>query len=472
MACPPNPPTKSNGFHRLCQVKLEKHRRNLRFSKGDLGEILFLRYHSMMSTQRLPIVVIGAGGAGILAAWRSAVLGSPVILLERNRRIGIKLLISGGGKCNITHDGPLEELYSAFTQRESRFLKPAFFRFQNTDVVQLIEEGGVRTTVRPDGRVFPAEGRARHVVAVFERLLTKEKVDLRVNSRAESIEAEDGHIQGLRVGSSFLPASLVILATGGASYPTTGTTGDGFRWAKRLGHTIVPVRPALAPLILSPPLPAQWRGIALRRGRLSARFGSTVISSWNGDVLITHDGISGPAALEISRPTALALEKATVTIEYDFLPGTDSSSLDAELTDLLRTAQGFVATFLERWLPNRMIRLMLISAGIAPETRCYSLTREGRRAIVALLKAWQIGTVNRVPLERGEVTAGGVSLDEIDPHTMHSRKVQGLYVCGEVLDVAGPVGGYNLQAAFSTGFVAGDAAARAWLRESPSSQRR
>jgi predicted Rossmann fold flavoprotein len=409
-----------------------------------------------------PIVIVGGGGAGILAAWRASVLGAPVLLLERNRKIGIKILISGGGKCNLTHAGPMEEIRSAFVKREARFLKPAFYRFTNADIVRLVEDGGVPTYSRQNGRVFPTSGMAKDIVSVFERLLKDQGVIIRTTALVESISAEQGTVIGVHMGGNLIPASLVVLATGGASYPKTGTTGDGFRWAETLGHTIVPIHPALAPLILSPPLPGEWSGISLRSGRLIAKSEGKEIASQDGDVLITHEGISGPATLEISRPVSVAMGRFPVTVEYDFFPGKEFSLLDDELTRIVRQHQGMIERILESWLPNRLVGTLLKSAGVEPATRGYSLTREGRRSIVSMLKGWTMGTVSQVPLERGEVTAGGISLDEVNPRTMESRKVHGLFVCGEVLDIAGPVGGYNLQAAFSTGFVAGEVAARAW----------
>jgi hypothetical protein len=413
-----------------------------------------------------PLIVIGAGGAGIIAAWRAASLGARVLLLERNRRIGIKILISGGGRCNITHDGPMEEIRCAFTEREARFLKPCFYRFTNRDIIRLIEQGGVKTIVRPNGRVFPETGTAGDVVRVLERLIATPQLHLSMNSPTTAIDHEAGRIIGVRVGDEVLPANVVILATGGASYPRTGTTGDGFRWARGLGHTVIPLRPALAPILLTPPLPREWQGVALRGGRLTARVGGNPIVSRDGDILITHDGISGPAVLEIARPAAVALEEGPVSLAYDFFPSIDMAGLDQELIGKIEQHRGMrIASLIEQWLPNRMIDRFLRSAAIDPATRGYALTREARRTIVALFKSWEIGAVREIPLERGEVTAGGISLDEVDPRTMGSRLVRGFFPCGEVLDIAGPVGGYNLQAAFSTGFVAGESAAQLWLGE-------
>jgi hypothetical protein len=390
-----------------------------------------------------------------------------VLLLERNRQIGIKILISGGGKCNITHDGSEEELLDAFVRREARFLKPSFYRFANRDIIGLIERGGVKTRVRPNGRVFPDNGTAKDVVRVLEHLIADPHLRLSTASPVTGIDQEAGMVTGVRIGREVLPASVVILATGGASYPRTGTRGDGYRWARELGHTVIPPRPALAPVVLVSPLPREWQGVALRGGRLTARLAGHTVAAADGDILITLDGISGPAVLDITRLAAIALEEGPVDLEYDFFPLEDAAVLDRELLGKIDKHRGMqISSLIEEWLPNRMIDRLLRSVAVDPAERGHALTREARRAVVAILKSWNIGSVKEIPLERGEVTAGGISLDEVDPRTMASRLVRGLFLCGEVLDIAGPVGGYNLQAAFSTGYVAGESAARLWLMES------
>ena len=417
-----------------------------------------------MSGEQNHIVIIGGGGAGIIAAWRAAARGCPVLLLERNVRLGTKILISGGGKCNVTHEGTIGELLSAFLAPEGRFLKPAFYRFSNGDIQELLAAGGIMLAARLDGRVFPVNGIAKDVMKAFSSLLAEHRVITRFHQRVEEILADPDGVCGVRICQTVIPTRQVVLATGGASYPQTGTTGDGFVMARILGHTIVPVRAALAPIQVSPPFPRNWRGVAIRGGSLSALHNGRQIAKWEGDVLFTHEGLSGPATLEVSRAVAAAAESAAVNLFLDFFPGKPTAVIDEELQSMIRTQGGrMVATLLEPWLPNRIIEGMLQSVDVEPTTRGHALTREGRAAIVGLLKKWPLGKVASVALERGEVTAGGVALDEVHPHTMRSRRVKGLYLCGEVLDIAGPVGGYNLQAAFSTGFVAGDTAAGDFL---------
>jgi predicted Rossmann fold flavoprotein len=410
------------------------------------------------------IVVIGGGGGGIIAAWQAAVRGCSVLLLERNGRLGTKILISGGGKCNVTHAGALEDLLAAFVQHERRFLKNAFHCFTNDTIQQLLESRGISLAPRPDGRVFPTHGSAKDVVRVLSGLLRDQRVTVRFHQRVEEILADHTGVTGVRIGGLLIPARHVVLASGGSSYPQTGTTGDGYAMARSLGHTIVALRPALAPIRIAPPLPPSWRGVAIRNACLSAIQEGRRIAMWNGDLLITHEGLSGPAALEVSRAAAVAMEDGPVVLTVDFLPEKERSVVDQELLSTIKI-QGsrMISTLLEPWLPNRIIDDLLRSVGVDPATRGYVLTRETRTSIIDLLKGWTIGTVVSISIERGEVTAGGVALNEVEPRTMRSRRVKGLYLCGEVLDIAGPVGGYNLQAAFSTGFVAGAAAAEDFL---------
>ncbi|HXX64985.1 MAG TPA: aminoacetone oxidase family FAD-binding enzyme [Bacteroidota bacterium] len=418
-----------------------------------------------MEPEILPIVVIGAGGAGLIAAWKSALMGAPVLLLERNRKPAIKLLISGGGKCNVTHEGSMEELRGAFTPRQGRFLKHAFYAFTNADVRTQLARSGVETYARENGRVFPKSGRASDVVEALVSLARSAGADIHLDSKVDSVFFREGIIH-VAVGGEMIRARKVIIATGGASYRKTGTTGDGFTWAAGFGHTIIPIGPALAPIRTRPPLPEDWRGIALRNGRLDIYCREKKLAQDRGDVLFSHEGISGPAALALSRTAASSLLHGETFVRYDFFPDLDFHALDEKLNRMVLAARARkLTTILEELLPNRMIDRMLESIRVSSDARGYTLRREERKAIVQMLKSWSIGAVEHVDVDRGEVTSGGVSLDEVDPRTMESRKVRGLHLAGEVLDIDGPIGGYNLQAAFSTGFVAGESAANSY-RES------
>lgn len=405
------------------------------------------------------VLVIGGGAAGMIAAWRAASLGARVRLLEKNGRLGLKIHISGGGKCNITHGGDMESLRRAFVPNEARFLNACFRRFTNEDVLDLLRRRGVTVHTRPDGRVFPDSGRAEDVVDGLAGYLRESGVSVEVGCAVTRLAIADGALEGAFAGGKAYPARTTIVCVGGSSYPKTGTTGDGYRWMRDAGHTLVPLRAALAPLYLQQARP-EYSGVALRDCVLRARSGGKEIARWRGDLLYTHHGISGPTALGVSRAVAVAMEAGTVTLDVDLLPDRSAESLSEELAEAHAAGRRTVRTMVLPWAPERLADELLSRVGVAEGMLVHQLPRKNRNRLADTLKRWELGYVSAVPLERGEVTAGGVALDEVEPQTMASRKVRGLYLAGEILDLAGPVGGYNLQAAFSTGFVAGEAAAR------------
>ncbi len=407
------------------------------------------------------VMVVGAGAAGLVAAWSAAVTGASVLLLERNQRLGAKILISGGGKCNITHGGSINDVLNGFPAPQARFLRPSLYRFPNSEVIRLIESNGLVTHVRNDGRVFPRNGNAKDVLGIFERLLDVAGVVVLRGAPVGDLLAADGAVFGVQTGSVEHFARTVVLTTGGVSYPRTGTTGDGHGWAARLGHTIIPLRPALAPIAVRPQTPVEWRGVALRGGALCLLSNGQERTRWEGDLLFSHEGVTGPAALELSTAAAEAMALGGARLAYDFAPSMDPEGVDEDLQAEIQRHRGKnLQSILDLRLPDRVVPAVLAAAGVDGSTKGYILTRAQRRALAATLKRWDLGAVAGVDIARGEVTAGGVALSEVDPHTMRSRKVRGLYLAGEILDVDGRVGGYNLQAAFSTGFVAGEAAAR------------
>lgn len=405
--------------------------------------------------------MVGGGAAGIIAAWRAASLGARVLLLEKTARLGTKILISGGGKCNITHDGDLEGLLRAFRQNEARFIRPACYRFTNRQIVDMLTSRGLEVYTRPDGRIFPVDKTAKDVVAILQSYLVDAGVSIRLNAPVESIAGSDGHITGVGVVGEFIACSQVIVSVGGSSYPNSGTTGDGWKWARDLGHSMVKVQAALAPIYLVEPH-VERSGVSLRDCLLKSRLNGKEIARWRGDLLFTHQGVSGPNALAISRVVAENERTGEIRLEVDLAPDKSFEELSAEAMTFLKDhPRKTMASFVEQFVPNRMVDDMLVDASIPASVIAAQLDKKARNRLVELLKAWPIGVVRVVPLEKGEVVAGGVALDEVDPQTMESRKVKGLYLCGEVLDIAGPVGGYNLQAAFATGFVAGETAAAA-----------
>lgn len=416
------------------------------------------------------IAVIGGGAAGIYAALAARSEGASVIIFERNARLGIKILISGGGKCNITHDATPGEIEKGFIRSESRFLRHALHELTSRDVIEALHGDGVATCTRDNGRVFPVSGKAEDVLAAFERRLHREHVDVRTNSRVSGIDVSGGEVKGVVVNGRHFACDAAVIATGGMSYRKVGTTGDGIEWSRLLGHSIAPVRAALAPIFFPAPPAPDWQGVALRDVVMSveaqdaaARIRKMGISmKWRDDVLLTHRGLSGPATLEISRAAALAREfGATAHLEIDLVPDVDAAKLQDMWKSML-TASGRkeVQSFVELHVPRALVRYLLASSGLRAGIRMSDVDRSSRSSLISNLKRWQVGVVGEVPLDKGEVTAGGVALEEVDRITMESKRIRGLYIVGEALDIAGSIGGYNLQAAFATGWVAGRAAAR------------
>jgi hypothetical protein len=406
----------------------------------------------------------------MIAAWKAARDGAKTLLLEKTRRLGTKILISGGGKCNITHAGETEDVLRAFRVNEGRFLRPSMYRFLNRDILEMLHRRGLRTMTRNDGRVFPVDHTAKGVVAILEIYVRQAGVEVMIDAPVIRIEPgwsvtvgrpippNSGYRHAAEGPSRTFTARCVVVAVGGASYPNCGTTGDGWEWLRELGHTVVPTLPALAPIYLRDFDAWNERaGIALREVCLRARAGGREISRFSGDLLLTHQGISGPAALGVSREVA-ENPPAEVRLLADLTPNAADSDLDTEWKHLDSRRPASAA--LPDEIPDRFRPLIMAQAGIAPDCPWRAVDVRSRNRLRDSLRSLPLPPVRMVPLEKGEVTAGGVSLDEVDPKTMESRLHRRLYLPGEILDIAGPVGGYNLQAAWSTGYVAGESAAQ------------
>jgi hypothetical protein len=391
----------------------------------------------------------------MIAAWRAAGLGHVVTLLEANQRLGSKLLISGGGKCNITHAGPVRELLAAFPPAQARFLRPGLHGFSNDDVLGLLLREGVATQARDNGRVFPLDrpGSAALVTAAFEALVRRAGVLVRLGARVEALLGARPRLEAVALaGGERLVADRFILATGGASYPRCGTRGEALGWLAALDVPVLPWFPALAPIPLLRPRPA-WEGVALRGGVLELRAGpeGRVLGAQAGDILFTRAGVTGPAALALSRPAEAARRAGAAWLGYAL-----GAPEEAELLALTAShAQLAARTWMQRWLPERLCGPALEAAGLPADQRLKDLPRTGRKALLALVRGFPLGEPGPVDLARGEVCAGGVRLEAVAPGTMALNGWDNLRVCGELLDIDGPVGGYNLQAAFSTGYAAG-----------------
>lgn len=402
------------------------------------------------------VIVIGAGAAGLMAAWKAAERGLEVLLLEKNDRVGRKILISGKGRCNITNNTDIEGLIQNIPGN-GNFLYSSFYTFSNDDLIRLLQEEGLETKVERGGRVFPVSDRSKDVVRILQKLVEKMGVDILLSTSVDSIIAKEGAVSGVRLkNGKVFETSSVVLATGGASYPSTGSTGDGYRMAEKLGHTIVPLKPSLVPLITAEKWIGELQGLSLKNIsiKMTDKSGRKIYSDF-GEMLFTHFGVSGPVILSASRHI-LPYNYKNVRLVIDLKPALNEETLDARVQrDFDKYSRKQFKNSLEDLLPQKLIPVIIKLSQINAEKPVNQITKAERRALVTLLKNFTLEITGSRPITEAIVTAGGVSTDEINPSTMESKIVKGLYLAGEVIDVDGYTGGFNLTIAFSTGVLAG-----------------
>ena len=402
------------------------------------------------------IVVIGGGAAGMMAAISAAERGASVTLLEPNERLGKKLNITGKGRCNLTNNAGLEELL-ANVPRNGKFLYSAFSRFGARDSMAFFEDLGVPLKTERGNRVFPVSDRAFDVSAALERRLKKLRVRV-VRDRAKSMEIKDGAVRGVAGEQARYPADAVILATGGVSYPATGSTGEGHRMAAEAGHTVTPLQGSLVPL-RDFGVGRTLQGLRLRKVGLTVFENSKKIYTDFGELVFTHFGLSGPLILSASAHMRRFGERA-YHLEIDLKPALDEQTLDARLVrEFKERANQDFSNVAGGLVPRSLIPVIGARSGVPGEAKAHSLRREQRRALLETLKDFTVPLTGPRPVEEAVVTSGGVAVGEVDPKTMESKKAAGLFFAGEVLDVDGYTGGFNLQIAWATGRAAGLAAA-------------
>ncbi|MBR3560393.1 MAG: NAD(P)/FAD-dependent oxidoreductase [Oscillospiraceae bacterium] len=404
------------------------------------------------------ILVIGGGAAGMMAAISAARAGAAVTLLEPNERLGKKLNITGKGRCNVTNDSACDELI-AHVPRNARFLYSAFSRWEGRDTMAFFESLGVPLKVERGKRVYPVSDRSFDISAALERELKRLNVRM-VRDRAEALLLKDGRVTGAKSLTGRYAADAVIVATGGVSYPATGSTGDGYRLAKQAGHTIVPQRGSLVPLVSDDPDCAAMQGLSLRNVTLTARNqkGKTVYQEL-GEMLFTHFGVSGPLVLSASAHMR-DFDRDSYRLSIDLKPALDEKKLDERLLrDFSERSNQDFDNVLGALVPRSMIPVIVRRTGIASDTKANAITKEQRRRLLETLKRFEIAVTGTRPVEEAIVTSGGVKVGEVNPNTMASKLVPNLYFAGEVLDVDAYTGGFNLQIAWATGKAAGEAAA-------------
>jgi hypothetical protein len=414
----------------------------------------------MALEKNIDVIVIGGGASGLMAAGRAAELGATVLLLEKMGRVGIKLALTGKGRCNLTNGGDLQSFIENY-RHNGKFLHNVFSRFFNQDLISFFHKRGLPTVEERGKRVFPASNRAQDVVRVLKEYCASLGVKTLLHTDARAILQENGRVVGVRTDSGTLLASRVILATGGASYSQTGSTGDGYRMAQELGHTLIPIRPSLVPLETEEGHIRDLQGLSLKNVRATLLSSGRKVEEEFGEMLFTHFGISGPIVLTLSGPAVEEFPRGRVELSIDFKPALTHERVNQRLLrEFQAGGRKKIRNIMANLLPQRMVPVFLQRGEVPPEKKGAEIQAGTRRRMVDLLKDWRLTLRRARPLMEAIVTAGGVSVKEIQPSTMESRIVRGLHFCGEVMDIDGKTGGYNLQAAFSTGWAAGEAAAK------------
>lgn len=405
------------------------------------------------------VIVIGGGAGGMMAAIYAARAGADVTLLERNEKLGKKVYITGKGRCNVTNDCTVDEFLKE-VPRNPRFLYSALSFLNPQGVMELLEDAGCPVVTQRGRRVFPATEKSSDVIRAFGRMLQQEGVEIRLNTRVKGLWQQDGAVCGVTLmNGEQLSADAVILATGGKSYPMTGSTGDGYAFAMAAGHTVIPASPVLSAIETAAEWPKRLQGVSLRNVTMTLKKGKKTLYTELGEMLFTHFGISGPLVLSMS---CYIVDKDLnkVDIRIDMKPGLTREQLEKRiLRDFEEKQRAQVGTVLDGLLPRSMTPVVAGLAQVAEDTPVNQVTREMRDRIVDTLKGLPVHACGFRPVQEAIVTRGGVKVKEVNPSTMESKICPGLYLAGEMLDVDGFTGGFNLQVAFSTGHCAGTAAA-------------
>ena len=407
-----------------------------------------------MIPDRTELVVIGGGAAGMMCAYNAAQRGMSVVLVDPNRQLGRKVRITGKGRCNVTNNCDIKE-FMRNIPGDGRFLYSALNRFSPADTIVFFESHGLPLKTERGNRVFPVSDNANDVAGLMARLCERSGVTL-IRSTAKKILTEGGAVSAVVTEEGTIACRAAAVCTGGLSYPLTGSNGAGYRFARELGHTVTETRPSLVPLESEDDCCAQMQGFSLKNVTLSAYEDERLIYKELGEMLFTHFGVSGPLVLSASSHMR-NFGRARYRLEIDLKPALDEKKLDARiLRDFEKYSNKEFKNALADLAGHTMIPVLVRLSGIPEDTKVNSITREQRMRLLRLFKAFPVSVSGTRPIDEAIVTAGGVSTKEIDPRTMCSKLVQGLYFAGEVLDLDGYTGGFNLQIAWSTGFVAGN----------------
>ena len=402
------------------------------------------------------ILVVGGGAAGMMAAVTAARNGKKVRLIEKNEKLGKKLFITGKGRCNITNAADIEDLFSAVVSNP-KFLYSSFYSMTNDQVIDFFEELGVKTKVERGGRVFPESDHSSDVIRALEQEMKRLGVEIRLRAEAEEILAEDGRVTGVRLSSGKeLHADAVIIATGGISYPSTGSTGDGYRFARECGHKVADLSPALVPMEVKEWYARELMGLSLRNVEIRITDGKKKLYEEFGEMLFTHYGVTGPVILSASSIVGKKLKEHPLTLHIDLKPALTEEQLDKRmLREFEANHNRQFKNAVDSLFPSKLKPVIVELSGIQEDKKVNEVTKEERLHFVRLIKDFSMTLTGMRGYNEAIITKGGVSVKEIDPGTMESKLVNGLYFAGEVLDLDAVTGGYNLQIAWSTGYLAG-----------------
>jgi hypothetical protein len=416
-----------------------------------------------MAQDDFEVAVVGAGAAGLLAATRAAERGRRTLLLEKNQRPGVKILMSGGTRCNLTHNCDARGIVDAFGT-QGKFLHSALAALGPRELVALVEAEGVLTKIESTGKIFPVSNKAADVLAALLARLGRGNCTLAVGESVTALDCAEGRFR-ITTDRRTWTAQSVAVTTGGCSYPGSGTQGDGYRWAEKLGHTIIPARPALVPVTTNADWVRDLRGITIPDVSVAVEMRPATggpagnrppLAARRGSLLFAHFGLSGPVALDVSRAVSGHPRPQELDLVCDFLPELKEAEFESWIREETSSAgRKPVTALIPDSLPRRLVTSLLQLAKIPEDLRCAELGKEARGRLVRSCKRCVIPVSGTLGFKKAEVTAGGISLAEVDSRTMESKLVPGLFLAGEVLDLDGPIGGYNFQAAFSTGWLAG-----------------
>ena len=411
--------------------------------------------------QKFDVAVIGGGPAGMIAAGKAAENGARVVIIDRNRTLGRKLLITGKGRCNITQAEFDSREFIRELGKNGKFLFSSFSVFGPQEVIKFFEERGLKTKTERGFRVFPVSDKAEDVLKVLTEYLKKNNVRMLLGREVFGFKTKKGKIESIKLKDEEIFADKFILAVGGKAYPITGSSGDGYEWAKKMGHTIIDPEPSLVPVKTKENWVSDLQGLSLKNVQINIFQNNKKQDSRFGEMLFTHFGLSGPIVLETSKKIGELLKNGKVEIQVDFKPALDFVQLDKRLQrDFEENRKKDFKNYLPELLPQKMIETFLNLSGIDPHKKLRFISKEERKNILHLLKGMKIIVESLLGFDQAIVTSGGVNLREVDPKTMQSKIIKNLFFAGEILDLDGPTGGYNLQICWSTGYTAGTYAGR------------